>query len=161
MKLRNAETDHYRRKFRETGSSDSRQMWRTVKECTGSARSSPPTQLSINGQMFTNPAEMAAGMNSFFLRKVEKLREEMAGDVQISPIERLRSWLYDKTIPGLKLQPVMVSDVEKCLKKIKNNKTTGLDNIDGFSLSIAGPHIVQALCHIVNLSLQQGKFPKC
>merc|ERR1712020_718956 len=38
-KLRNAERDYYRNKFREVDSSDSKQVWQTVKESIGSVRS--------------------------------------------------------------------------------------------------------------------------
>ena len=54
-----------------------------------------------------------------------------------------------------------MTEVVKCLKEMKHNKTTGLDNIDGYSLSLAMHHIAPVLCHITNLSIQQGKFPTC
>ena len=42
---------------------------------------------------------------------------------------------------------------------MKNSKTAGFDNIDSYSIKVAGPHIKPVLLHLINLSIRCGTFP--
>ena len=50
--------------------------------------------------------------------------------------------------------------LEKYIKKMKGGKSSGIDDIDGFSLKIAAPHLKEVLLHLVNLSITSKSFPK-
>ena len=152
-KLKSAEKVYYKKKFSETQPRDVGGMWQTIYEAIGSVRSSPPSQLFINGQMFCRPIEMAREMNKFFLNKVEILQNGLSGNVQIEPEKRLGMWLNGKPIPGLQLKPVLENDVKVAFGKLSGSKSTGIDDIDGFSIKIASPHILKAVTHITNLSI--------
>ena len=152
-RLKSAEKVYYKKKFSQTQPRDVGGMWQTIYEAIGSVRSSPPSQLFINGQMFSRPIEMAREMNKFFLSKIQILRSGLIGNVQIEPEDRLGTWLNGKQIPGLELKPVLENDVRKAFGKLSGSKSTGIDDIDGFSLKIASPHILKAVTHITNLSI--------
>jgi hypothetical protein len=50
-------------------------------------------------------------------------------------------------------------ELDKYIKKLKGNKSSGIDQIDSFLLKLAAPHIKRVLLHIINLSLSES-FPE-
>ena len=50
--------------------------------------------------------------------------------------------------------------VNKILKSLSNSRSTGLDELDNFSVKIAADFIAKPLHHIVTLSVMQQKFPR-
>ena len=42
---------------------------------------------------------------------------------------------------------------------MKKGKTAGVDNIDSFSIKVAGPYIKPVLLHLINLSIRSCTFP--
>ena len=50
--------------------------------------------------------------------------------------------------------------MRKILKKLKGNRSCGNDFIDGFSIKLAAPIIEDILLHIVNLSINESKYPQ-
>ena len=59
----------------------------------------------------------------------------------------------------LSLSHVGVAKVEKLLKKLKNSKSTAVDELDNFCIKISAEIIAQPLHHIISLSIMQCKFP--
>ena len=43
---------------------------------------------------------------------------------------------------------------------MKNSKTVGIDNIDSYIIKLVASELTPAITHIINLSIQSGKFPK-
>ena len=56
------------------GDPSSRGVWRTVKTALGQATSSSPTQLEVNGEVFSNPFSIAECLGQHYTSKVEDLR---------------------------------------------------------------------------------------
>ena len=56
---------------------------------------------------------------------------------------------------GLALEPTLT-----LIRTIQNEKTSGIDNLDGKLLKIAAKHITKPVCYIFNLSLKKGIYPK-
>lgn len=56
-------------------------------------------------------------------------------------------------------QPIEIVTVMKLLDELNNDKPSGLDNLDGRSLKVAGHVISVPICHIFNLSLKLRLFP--
>ena len=69
-------------------------------------------------------------------------------------------WLRKRENPitPFNLQPIAKSDLQKILKKLKGNRSSGVDQIDSFSLKLAAPYLEDVLLHLVNLSL--AKYPE-
>ena len=50
--------------------------------------------------------------------------------------------------------------MKKILKKLKGNRSCGIDFIDGYSIKLAAPILEEVLLHLVNLNIEQAKFPQ-
>ena len=50
--------------------------------------------------------------------------------------------------------------LRKLLKKIKGNRSCGIDYVDGYSVKLAAPLIEDILLHLVNLSIEKSEYPK-
>ena len=159
-KLRHAESDYYQNKFRHESNSTGA-LWQNVYQVLGQVRTAMPSQLVIAGRLLKSPLEMACGMNNFFIKKVTDLQSELVGRSLINPVMRLKSWLTNRNInpPGFSFKEVSEKEVGNILKKIKKNKSCGLDWIDGYCLNLAAPHIIKPLTHVINTSLRLGNFP--
>ena len=60
--------------------------------------------------------------------------------------------------PPFKIKNIDIETLRRALKRMKVKKVHGVDNIDPYSLKIAGQFIEDALLQLVNQSLEQKKF---
>ena len=63
-----------------------------------------------------------------------------------------------KTPPTFKLQKINLQTLRKILKRMKGKRSHGMDNIDSYSLKLAGPLIEDSLLHLINLSITNQTF---
>ena len=64
-------------------------VWRTVKQILNWEGGGPPSQLFYEGRMLTRPAEVAGGINAFFIKKVKDIIKNIP-PVDADPLEKLR-----------------------------------------------------------------------
>ena len=95
-------------------------------------------------------------MNEFFIGKVQKIRSAMQNSV--FSLAKVHDIMENKTCK-LKLQHVSEAKVKKVLRSLSNSRSTGLDELDNFSVKLAADYIAKPLHHIVTLSIMQQKFP--
>ena len=74
------------------------------------------------------------------------------------------TWCYTeksppKTTKTVRLPYISVSFVQKELKLLSRQKSTGIDNLPSGLLKDCGSIISKPLCDIINLSIRSGKFP--
>ena len=74
------------------------------------------------------------------------------------------TWCYiekspPKTTKTFRLPYISVSFVQKELKLLSRQKSTGIDNLPSGLLKDCGSIISKPLCDIINLSIRSGKFP--
>ena len=108
--------------------------------------------------MVSNPEELAECFNNIFLTKVKDLKKEISDDTIEEPSERLARWLETKEIPEFHLKEIDRSDLKKYLRKLKGGKSSGIDQIDSYSLKLAAPVIEDILLHLVNLNIRNCSF---
>ena len=96
-------------------------------------------------------------MNSFFIEKVSRLRQNIPG-TDDDPLAKLKESLKDRQC-SLTLKAVKPDDVLKVIRSLKNSKSTGTDNIDTWVIKLVASDILPALTHIINLSILQSTFP--
>ena len=60
-----------------------------------------------------------------------------------------------------KLRPVSPYEIRIFITKLKNSKSTGLDNLDTNTIKLILDEILPAITHVVNLSIKNNEFPKC
>ena len=107
--------------------------------------------------MSNKPSEIADCQNDFFVNKVANILRNLPQQVS-DPLDKLRFIMRNRTC-SFKLKAVHPETVEKILSNLKNSKSCGLDTIDTYCLKLAGQHIIPALTHIINLSIETQQFP--
>ena len=139
-------------------------LWRNVNDYLNTAKksySNTPNIISHNGKTHTNPRDIANAINDTFLNKVKDLRSQVDAATEIDPKDRLKKFLdkREKEIPIFELKKITKHKLIKLLKKRKGNKSSGIDNIDGFSIKLAAPLIGDVLLHLVNLTIENSEYP--
>ena len=138
-------------------SSDATNMWRNVKGWMGWKNSGPPTQLFSRGKIVNSPSGLATEMNDFFIHKVQRLLQKLPGPTT-DPLENLTRLMETRTC-SFSFQPVHPDEVLEIVMRMRNSKSTGLDNIDTASIKLIISDVLPALTHVVNLSLSTLVFP--
>ena len=132
--------------------------WKTAKEFMDWENSSgPPDQLSVNGKLITKAAQIASEMNSFFINKVKVIRE----GIRFIPntFSKCLEIMNNKQCK-LSFHHVTVPKVNKLLKKLKNSRSSSLDELDNYCVKIAADVIDQPLHHIP-LHKKHNKLETC
>ena len=94
-------------------------QWRNIKGWMGWKNSGPPTQLFYDGKIVNSPKGLASAINSLFLKKVKKIRQNLPPP-QNEPLENLKRLMATRTcIFGIK--PVHPDDVLEIVKNLKNS----------------------------------------
>ena len=126
----------------------------------GNQRTSFPSQILHCGQLLSNPTAIANAVNSFFIDKIRKLKEEFEPAQNDVPLAELKKYLSKKSVPeeGFKLNELNDDDIAKLLKTLKGKKSLGLDWICGYSLKIASKSLEKELKVLINLSIRHKKF---
>ena len=133
------------------------ETWKTAKSFMDwESSSGPPSQLSDNGKLVTKASEIATEMNNFFMEKVRLIRE----GISFIPNRFIKCLeiMQNKTCK-LSMKHVSISKVNKLLKKLKNSKSTSIDELDNFCVKVAADVIAEPLHHIITQSILQQKFP--
>ena len=115
----------------------------------------PPHQLSINSKLVTKASIIASEMNTYFIKKVRVIREGIAflGN-QFTLCKEIMVNKHCK----LNFKHVSVQKVNNLLKKLKNSKSTSIDELDNFCVKLAADIIDKPLHHVITLSIISSKF---
>ena len=141
---------------------DNKKAWSTAYEVLGKKTDLSPKQIKVDGKIISSPEAMAESFNSIFSKKVRKLIKALAGNTVQNPCHRLSQWLQSRSssIPQFELKEISQATLKKYLKKLKGNRSIGFDQIDSYSLKLAGPHLENVLLHLVNLTIRNKSYPK-
>ena len=109
----------------------------------------------INPNMSTLQEDPCA-LNELFDKTAERLVGQNAttDDVILSHINSLTS-----SHDSFKLQKVTYNDIVKSLKSLRNDCSTGYDNIQVSSIKPIAEYIVSPLTFIINNLIEESKFP--
>ena len=117
-----------------------------------------PAQLEEDNKLITSAIKIANIMNDWFIYKVKQIRDAIP-NVNLVHFNACKKIMSGKQC-NFSLGEVSKEEIEKVIKKLKPSKSTGADELDSFSLKISADIISIPVCHIVNLSLIQARFPK-
>ena len=118
----------------------------------------PPHQLLINSKLITKASSIASEMNTYFIKKVQIMREGIA--FVGNQFTKCKEIMVRKDCK-LSIRHVSVQKVNKLLKKLKNSRSTSLDELDNFCVKLAADIIDRPVHHIITLSLLSSRFPSC
>ena len=115
-------------------------------------------KLFTNGFLYTKPSDLSRLMNQFFIDKVKNFRQNLPPN-RSDPLQHVSKLMKNRKC-NFKLKFVHPDQIYEIISKMKNSKTVGIDNIDSFIIKLVASELTPAITHIVNLSIQSGKFPK-
>ena len=151
------EKSSWQKKKLENCNNDSGKLWKNVLGWLNWCSSSAPTKLFSAGQIITSPSLLANIMNTYFITKVNTIRQNLP-PVNDDPLKTLKKIMRNRnSVTSFKF--VDPDEVKKVILGLKNSKYCGFDNIDTYVLKLAVDEILPAVTHIINLSLQQCTFP--
>ena len=159
--LEGDEKEYYKKKFKDE-TMDTKKAWSTAYEMLGRKADLSPKQIKLNGKLISGPQTLADSFNFIFSNKVKKLIKTLAGEVLENPCHRLSRWLQKRSnpIPIFELKEITLVTLEKYIRKLKGNRSSGIDQIDSYSLKLAGPHLEKVLLHLINLPIKNKSYPK-
>ena len=131
-------------------------VWKSAKMFMGWKSQGTPNQIKVDNVLITSAKKIAKYMNEFFIHKVETIRSGMPR--AIFSTTEVRNIMQNKTCK-MKLCHVSVEKVKKILKSLSSSRSTGIDELDNFSVKLASDLIAEPVHHIVSLSIIQNKFP--
>ena len=132
-------------------------LWKSIEGWLNWKTSGPPSQLFSDGVLINTPEGLATTMNRFFITKVEKLRQNIPNN-NIDPLHVLRETMRERSCT-LKFRPVHPDEVLEIIMNLKNSKSSGLDEIDTYTIKLIAKDILPAITHVVNLSVREASFP--
>ena len=134
--------------------------WGLAKKYMDWSSPGPPSQLEVDKDkkitLYTKARDLASVMNEFFITKVQKIVENLR-KVPVD-LSGCRNIMADRKI-SLSLKFVTVKKVRKLLAGLKNKTSTGVDQLDNYSVKLAADYIAGPLHHVITLSIMQQKFP--
>ena len=129
--------------------------WRIIKEVINKHKSGRQIkQFMHNGEIITNKTEIATCFNNFFVNIGPSLASKITGN-----IPDFKKYLPASNPHSIFLQPVTCNEISKIIISAKEG-SPGWDEINAKSVKCISNVILSALCHICNLSLEEGVFPR-
>lgn len=125
----------------------SKTTWSIIKSETSSLKPATDITLSINGKTITNPKQIADEFNTFFTES------SYLPPPSSSPISSCQ------TNHSIFVSPTTPIEVEHTIKGISPKYSCGFDDIPSAIIVKTAKLISEPLCHIINMSLEQGTFP--
>ena len=154
IELRNAKKDYYSLKI--AGQKHNpKQVWKTINNLLGKQnKQTVVNKLDIEGEILTNPQDIAEGFNDYF----SKIGPNLASKIGTSNCN-FENYIKKTKSEFAAIQPTTISNVYHLLSGLSSNKATGIDKISCKIIKIAAPVIADSLTYIFNQVITQSPFP--
>ena len=135
--------DYYKNKLHSRDESVG-SVWNYVNDYLNSSKksfSNNPAFLTLNNKTYSTPRDIANVFNEIFINKVKKLTKKTSQTPKLNPKLRLQNWLRLRVnnIEEFKLKPINILKLREIMKKLKGNRSSGIDFIDRISIKLACP----------------------
>ena len=150
-----ARKEYYFKKIQST-SGQSSNTWKVLNELLGKSKGKDfPTELQVNDEITSDPKEMVNVLNSYFVNiGISLSNSSSSGGTSFVDT------LLGRCSKSIFFKPVIASEVLSIVKSLKNSRACGHDGLNTFILKKIIFNIVDPLCHIFNMSLVTGTYPK-
>ena len=151
------EKAQWQRRKLESCDGDPSQTWGNILGWLGWSSSSSPSKLYSGNQIDTSPKKNAEIMNRYYVEKVKTIKAELPPP-SVDPLSTLQE-MMNGCPTTFEFSAVSSDKVNMIISKLKNSKSSGLDDIDSYIMKLIRKEIVTPLTHIVNLSLTHAIYP--
>ena len=150
--IRNGKQDYYSNVIEEN-KKDSSKLWKTLKSVIATKpKISTIESLETNSGVIQEPKKISQSFAKYFSTAIAKLRQHMPS---VLPAPRSPA---NRSSYNFKLSQVSETFVAKELKKLKSNKSTGLQNIPARRLKDGAGALATPLALLMNRSLNKGSI---
>lgn len=132
----------------------SRAMWNIINENLNKHKTQTNVKIKVN-ESYLEECDVADAFNKYFKSIGENLVLGMTTGtttISASTLSNVPNTFF--------LAPTTDVEVGACISGLKNNQSSGYDNISNFLLKRIGPYISSPLAYIINLSFTSGIFPQ-
>ena len=123
-------------------------LWRRAKSFMGWKCQGTPNQIKVDNEIISSAKKIAHAMNNYFIDKISTIRSSMSSTS--FPVLKLTNMMKNKNC-RMQLNHVSINKVRHILKNLSNSRSTGVDEVDSYSLKIASDLIAEPLHHIICL----------
>lgn len=137
-----------------------KKAWSCAKTLLGHSAAPTPTAVKIGDTVVMDPQTIAKTYAELHRHKIMTLRSEAPMTPTTEPATRLMNWLSNTHphISTFKFKKINYLQLLGNLRRLKPGKTPQSDTIDGATIKAISGIMSDALIHIINLSLTQGRF---
>jgi potassium voltage-gated channel Eag-related subfamily H protein 8 len=135
---------------------DPKKLWGLLKEVsTGEPQANKIDKIADNGNLITEPIEIANKFNDFFSSVGNSISES------VQPVDKSAcDFLEDRPeAPDLDLSGTSQAEIVDIIRSFISKTSSDLDGLSTKLLKFVALEISFPLCHIFNLSLNSGDFP--
>lgn len=129
-----------------------RVLWNLACSALGKPESSLPASLTANGSPTVGDAEAAKVMNTFYIEKIKKLRDNL-GNALSPPSE------WPRASASFDFSFASAGKIAKIVAAMKSTEALGLDDIPVSILKKGVEVLASPIAHLVNRSLASGTVP--
>jgi hypothetical protein len=124
------------------------------------ATQSSPKLLNIDGEIISDPANIADNMNTYFTNIVQDYVSD-ANVIASDGHHKLQQFVNSnaKNDDQFAIPTMSADNVEKALRNINPKKATGMDGIHPKFLKMAASEIAPSLAYLFNFFIREGHFP--
>lgn len=103
--------------------------------------------------LVTDPREIAEFCNNYFVTIGKKMSERVNNPY--APFQ-----IQNSSLTSMYLRPTNKNEIIKHINSLKNNCSSGMDNISTKVIKLLHNHLTNPLVHIINLIFTTGRVPK-
>jgi len=139
-------------------SNDHKKAWTLINTLLGK-NNKPNTlsELSVNGNLVSDPKSMAKGLNDYFVYIGPTLAAEYKEESR-NVIQTTKDNINSFACAEFKFSPILVDNVASTLRGLKANEAIGLDKIPPKTLKLSASIVAPSVTYIFNLSLATGIY---
>ncbi|XDV11531.1 hypothetical protein PO909_000447 [Leuciscus waleckii] len=138
-------------------SNNSKQLWKVINEIMCKKTKCSNMYLETAAEIITKPLDIANHLNDFFIKKTTNLRSSMLSYPKDSPCSNVKNIMRNKSC-SLTFGTVREEIVEKMLLSLPEEKTAGIDHLDGKIVKTVANILCKPISHIFNRSVISGVF---
>ena len=137
---------------------NSRMRWRTMNELLNKQKKNTnisKTFIDASSKTIDDPKEIASKFNEYFIN----IGPNLANKIECRENDSFEKYLTGNYQSNMFLDPITEDKLEKELKNMRSNKSSGYDGVIIKIIQLASKEISLPLTHIFNLTFTTGTIP--
>ena len=137
-----------------------KEAWSKAKTLLGQSTDPTPHTVEIEGTTTTDPLTIANAYGELHKHKITSLGTNNTTPPTTDPALRLRQWLRREkpNLTQFSFKKITHKDLLRLLTRLKPGRSLPSDTIDGATIKAISEVLLDAILHIINLSLTEGTF---